>query len=76
MYLSSRGLARALPPVGQSFEKMHFLANFDNFGDFLCLSSRGLARVLPPAGQIFEKWHFLWNFVNLGEFVGAFQTGV
>ena len=63
-----------LPPAGQSFEKLHFLEMFINFGEFLLrLSSRGLAGVLPPAGQIFEKWYLLENFVNFGEILCAFQ---
>ena len=62
---SSRGAASG----GSDFEKLHFLENFVNLGEFLLrLSSRGLAGVLPPAGQIFGKWHFLENFVKLGEF--------
>ena len=73
---SSRGLAAVLPPAGQIFEKVRFLENFVNFGDFcLRLSSRGLAGVLPPAGQIFEKIHLLENFDIFLTFLAISKQG-
>ena len=66
-----------LPPVGQSFEKLHFLENFVNLGEFLlCLPSRGLAGVLLPASQSFEKVHFLENFVNFADFLCLSSRGL
>ena len=53
-----------LSPAGQIFEKLHFLENFVNLGEFSCASSRGLAGVLTQAGQSYEKLHFLENFIK------------
>ena len=40
--LSSRGLAGVLPPVGQSFDKMHFLENFVNLAEMFCAFQAGV----------------------------------
>ena len=46
-------LAEVLPPVGQIFEKMHFLENFVNFGDFVMPFKQGSSMGAASGGSDF-----------------------
>ena len=53
--LSGRGLAGVLPPAGQIFEKLHFLENFVNLGEFVVPSKQGSSRGAASGGSDFWK---------------------
>ena len=74
--LPSRGLAGVLPPAGQSFEKLHFLENFVNLGEFFNDFQAGVQQgCCLRRVNFFEKLHFLETFVNFGEVVVPFKYG-